>query len=208
MKIVLLGAPGAGKGTQAERIAAKYLIPHLSTGDILRGAVSTGTPEGVKASEFMNKGALVPDELVLAMVRKEIARLDKGFLLDGFPRTIPQAEALDTFTTLDSVINIDVDFDLLLKRLTGRRTCTGCGKVYHIMYNPPKDEAECDECSSDLMQRKDDNEETVRNRIETYISQTQPLVDYYGKSGVIETVDGNGEIDAIFLDIARHLDSL
>ncbi len=206
MKIVLLGAPGAGKGTQAKRISERYGVPHLSAGDILRNAASARTPEGMEAAGYMDQGKLVPNEVVLSIVKSEIQRLKKGFILDGFPRTIPQAESLGTFTELDTVINIEVDFALLLKRLTGRRSCPKCGAVYHILNNPPSTEGLCDKCGTELIQRKDDNEETVKKRIDTYVSLTQPLIEYYKKKGILRNVNGNGKIDQIFQEIAELLD--
>jgi len=207
MRIVLLGAPGAGKGTQAKFISDKYGVPHLSTGDMLRDAVRRMTPEGIKAEEYMNSGRLVPDDVVLSIVEKRI-RESNGFLLDGFPRTIPQAQALEKITPLDAVIDIEVDFNVLLQRLTGRRTCPKCGAVYHILYNPPGKEGICDRCSTSLVQREDDNEVTVKKRIETYREQTQPLIDYYRERGLLYPVDGNRGIQEIFRDIVRLLEGL
>ena len=204
MRIVLLGAPGAGKGTQAKFISDKYEIPHLSTGDMLRDAVRQRTPEGIRAEEYMNLGRLVPDDVVLSIVEKRIKE-SNGFLLDGFPRTIPQAQALEKITPLDAVIDIEVDFDVLLQRLTGRRTCPKCGAVYHILYNPPKKEGICDRCGTSLIQREDDNEVTVKKRIETYREQTQPLINYYRERGLLHPVDGNRGIQEIFRDIVEIL---
>ena len=204
MRIVLLGAPGAGKGTQAKFISDKYEIPHLSTGDMLRDAVRQRTPEGIRAEEYMNLGRLVPDDVVLSIVEKRI-KGSNGFLLDGFPRTIPQAQALEKITPLDAVIDIEVDFDVLLQRLTGRRTCPKCGAVYHILYNPPKKEGICDRCGTSLIQREDDNEVTVKKRIETYREQTQPLINYYRERGLLYPVDGNRGIQEIFKDIVEIL---
>ncbi len=208
MKIVLLGAPGAGKGTQAKKIQEQYSIPHLSAGDMLRDAVSRKTAGGTKASEYMDQGKLVPDSLVIDIIRQKIHDIDSGFILDGFPRTFFQACQLDTFVELDAVISIDVPFHHLLKRLTGRRSCPQCGAVYHVLNNPPDVEDTCDVCSTQLVLRPDDNEETVKTRIETYISATQPLIEYYTDKGVLHSVDGDMEIDEIYKNIDRILRTL
>lgn len=208
MNLVLLGAPGAGKGTQAKKILEKFRVPHLSAGDLLREAVARGTPRGKEAAGFMSRGALVPDTLVIAIIRERIRELDSGFILDGFPRTIFQARELDKFVTLDTVISIDVPFDQLLARLTGRRSCPECGAVYHVVYNPPLKENICDACHAKLIQRADDNKETVTSRIETYVSQTQPLIHYYEERNILHHVDGSKEIDGIFREIGEYLTSL
>jgi len=208
MNIVLLGAPGAGKGTQAKKIHEKYDIPHLSAGDLLRGAVAENTPEGKQASEFMNRGALVPDGIILTIINREIELLEHGYILDGFPRTLSQAEQLENFTTLVAVLNIDVDFDLLLERLTGRLSCPSCGAVYHNTYNTPKLAGTCDVCAAELVTRKDDTEETVKKRIDTYLSLTRPLIDHYREKGLLVDFDGNRDIDEIFQNIVNFLDRL
>ena len=212
MNIVFLGPPGAGKGTQAKRIAEKYGIPQISTGDMFREHLSKGTELGQKAKEYMDKGQLVPDEIVLGMVEERLKQPDceKGFILDGFPRTVPQAEALDKLLEkmgkkIDYAICIDVPDDELVKRLTGRRTCKKCGMMYHVMFKPPKEEGKCDVCGGELYQRADDNEETVRNRLKVYHEQTEPIIAYYEKKGVLHRVDGMGSIDEIFDRIVQIL---
>jgi adenylate kinase len=205
MNVILLGAPGAGKGTQAEKISAAYRIPHVSTGDMLRDAVASGTPLGLEAKQFMDRGDLVPDALVVGIVKDRLsyADCDNGCLLDGFPRTVAQADALDgalsgVGKTIDAAVNIDVSEDELMSRLTGRRTCSGCDRVYHVAFNPPKAEGVCDVCSSPLYQREDDSEKTVSNRLRVYHEQTAPLVDYYESRGLLKNVDGNGSPDEVF----------
>jgi len=208
MRIVLLGAPGSGKGTQAKRLVEKYKIPQISTGDLLRAAVSAGTPLGLKAKEAMDAGQLVSDEIVLGIIRERLAAPDanKGFILDGFPRNIPQAEALDAMLAsvgmpLQAAILIDVDFDVLMQRLTGRRTCASCGQMYNIYTSPPQLDDRCDKCGGNLRHRADDNEETIGNRLRVYTAQTAPLVEYFRSRGKLYTVDGVGEIDEIFAQI-------
>jgi len=203
--MILLGAPGAGKGTQAEKIAAAYQIPHVSTGDMLRDAVASRTPLGLEAKQFMDRGDLVPDALVVGIVKDRLshADCDSGCLLDGFPRTVAQADALDgalsgVGKTIDVAVNIDVSEDELMNRLTGRRTCSGCDRVYHVVFNPPKTEGVCDVCSSPLYQREDDSEETVSNRLRVYREQTAPLVNYYESRQLLMNVDGNGSPDEVF----------
>ncbi len=212
MNIVFLGPPGAGKGTQAKRIAEKYGIPQISTGDMFREHLSKGTELGKKAKEYMDKGALVPDEIVLGMVEERLKQPDceKGFILDGFPRTVPQAEALDKLLEklgkkIDYAILIDVPDEELVKRLTGRRTCKKCGMMYHVMFKPPKEEGKCDVCGGELYQRADDNEETVRNRLKVYHEQTEPIISYYEKKGVLHRIDGMGSIEEIFNRIVQLL---
>lgn len=209
----MLGPPGAGKGTQASAIIKKYNIPHISTGDIFRANIKKGTELGKKAKAYMDKGQLVPDELVVSIVKDRLLEDDckDGFLLDGFPRTVKQAEALDEELTkmelkLDHVINIDVESDELIKRAVGRRICKNCGATYHIEFNPPKKEEECDVCGGELYQRDDDTEETVANRIEVYLKETKPLVDYYTKKGIIFSVDGKQAIEDVFKDIVKSLE--
>lgn len=214
MRIVLLGGPGSGKGTQAKMLTEKYNIPQVSTGDIFRAALKEGTPMGLKAKEYMDKGELVPDDVVVGVVEERLTQpdLDKGYMLDGFPRTLPQAEALDKIlekqgVSLDHAILVDVPDEELMKRLTGRRTCRNseCGKMYHVMFNPPKQEGVCDACGSELYQRDDDSEATIRERLNVYHQQTAPLVDYYDKKGLLRRVNGVGPIDEIFGQITKIL---
>ena len=212
MRLILLGPPGAGKGTQAANIVEKYRIPHISTGDIFRKNIQEGTELGKKAKEYMDQGLLVPDELVVAIVEERLKEADckDGFLLDGFPRTVEQAEALDKVlaemdVALDSVINIEVDKEILVNRAVGRRICKDCGATYHIEFNPPQKEGVCDKCGGSLYQRADDNEETVSTRVEVYLKQTQPLIDYYTKRGILITIDGQQPIDKVFEDIVNAL---
>ena len=212
MNLILLGPPGAGKGTQAAKIIGKYEIPHISTGDIFRENIKEGTPLGKKAQEYMNRGELVPDSLVIEIATDRLTKDDckEGFLLDGFPRTVEQAEALDKFLAedgkkVDHVLDIDVEADILMKRLTGRRVCKGCGATFHITNIPPKVEGVCDVCGEELYQRDDDTEETVANRIEVYNSQTKPLIDYYEKSGNISHLDGSVDPDELLAEIVKIL---
>lgn len=213
MRLVLLGPPGAGKGTQASAIVKKYNIPHISTGDIFRANIKEGTELGKKAKEYMDKGLLVPDEVVVSIVKDRLTKDDctNGFLLDGFPRTVNQAEALDTELSsmgikLDKVINIDADSKILIERAIGRRICKECGATYHIKFNPPKVEGKCDEDNSPLFQRDDDVEETVSTRINVYFEQTQPLIDYYQQKGLILNIDGTKQIEDIFNTIVEALE--
>ncbi len=215
MDLVLMGLPGAGKGTQAEKIIAKYGIPHISTGDMFRAAIKEGTPLGKQAKQFMDAGELVPDEVTIGIVRERLAKsdCDDGFLLDGFPRTVPQAEALDAILqdmnrSIDYVININVERDKLLERLTGRRVCRNCGATYHMVFNRPKQDGTCDKCGGELYQREDDNEKTVANRLEVNINQQEPLLQYYEDTGVLQTVDGNRDIDEVFEDVDNLIGSL
>jgi adenylate kinase len=208
VNIVLMGLPGAGKGTQAEKIVEKYGIPHISTGDMFRAAIKDGTELGLKAKSFMDNGDLVPDEVTIGIVRERLSKEDcgKGFLLDGFPRTVAQAEALENILAdlgkkMNYVINIDVDKDILMGRLTGRRICKECGATYHLVFNPPKEEGVCDRCCGELYQRADDNEETVQNRLDVNIKQTQPLLAYYEDKGYLKNIDGQQDIDKVFADI-------
>jgi adenylate kinase len=204
MNLILLGPPGAGKGTQAKLLCNKYNIPQISTGDILRSAVREQTVMGVKAKQFMDGGSLVPDEVVVGIVEERLQKPDceKGFILDGFPRTIPQADALkQTLKNLgkdiDYVISIAVNNDELLSRITGRRTCTKCGKGYHVTFDPPKVAGVCDVCGADLYQRDDDREDTIRRRLQVYDQQTEPLITYYGNESLLRTVIGTGSIEDI-----------
>ncbi len=210
--IILLGAPGAGKGTQAKKIATSFAIPQISTGDMLREAVKNGTEMGLKAKGFMDAGGLVPDEVVIGIVRDRLKAKDcgKGFILDGFPRTIPQAQALDRVIKelgkdIRVVLSLEVDEKELLERLTGRRTCTACGAMYHIRFNPPKADGKCDKCATALIQRDDDKESTIKARLVNYKKSTEPLLDYYKGTGKIKAVKATGEIDAIYNNIAKIL---
>ncbi|NCO65250.1 MAG: adenylate kinase [Candidatus Aquicultor secundus] len=213
MNVILLGPPGAGKGTQAERIVKGYGLIHISTGDMLRAAVKNGTEMGLKAQEYMTAGALVPDEVVIGIVRDRIAEKDveeKGFLLDGFPRTVGQADALDKVLSslgknLDAVVNIIVPDEELLDRLTGRRICKSCQKPYHMVFSPPQKEGVCDTCGGELYQRADDTIETVKNRLDVYHSQTSPLIEYYTKKGVLFDIDGTKGMEDVFGDISNAL---
>ncbi|NOZ76560.1 MAG: adenylate kinase [Euryarchaeota archaeon] len=208
MKLILLGAPGAGKGTQAQKLVEHYKIPQISTGDLLRAAVKAGTELGKQANEYMTAGKLVPDEVVIGLIEERLKEDDckDGFILDGFPRTVAQAEKLEEITDIDAVVNIAVDTSILLDRLTGRRTCKECNAMYHLIFNPPKEEGKCDACGGELYQRADDNEETVKSRIETYNESTAPLVDFYRKKGKLKEVDGQGAIDEIFQNILKVLE--
>lgn len=212
LRTILLGPPGAGKGTQAVKIATKYNIPHISTGDIFRDNIKKGTDLGKKAQEYMNKGELVPDDLVIEIATTRLLDDDckNGFLLDGFPRTVYQAEKLDEFLTahgqkLDTVLDLQVGEDELMTRLTGRRVCKKCGASYHVVNIPPKQEGICDTCGGELIQRPDDTAETVKNRIDVYNEQTMPLVDYYEKAGNIVHIDGAKGLEGTFADIVRAL---
>ena len=210
--LILLGPPGAGKGTQASRIVAGYGIPHISTGDILRAAVKNQTQMGLEAKKYMDAGDLVPDSVVIGIVEDRLREPDtgKGFLMDGFPRTIPQAEALDKALeglgrTVTKVIVLLVDEDLLIARLTGRRICRSCQTPFHVLFTPPKEEGVCDVCGGELYQRDDDTEATVRNRLEVYGNQTEPLIDYYDKAGVVVRIDGAQLPDVTYEDIRAAL---
>jgi adenylate kinase len=215
VNLVLMGLPGAGKGTQAERIVEQYGIPHISTGDMFRAAMKEGTELGLQAKSFMDKGALVPDEVTIGIVRERLSKEDcqKGFLLDGFPRTVPQADALETLLEelnrkIDFVININVDKSILMERLTGRRICKDCGATYHLVFNPPANEDVCDRCGGELYQRADDNEETVQNRLDVNIKQSKPLLDFYQTKGYLRSIDGQQDIKKVFADINQLLGSL
>lgn len=212
MNLILLGPPGAGKGTQAVKIVEKYHIPHISTGDIFRENIKKGTELGKKAQEYMNRGELVPDDLVIEIACNRLLAEDcaQGFLLDGFPRTVYQAEKLDEFLEshgkkVEHVLDIAVDKEELIARLIGRRVCKSCGASYHIVNMPPKKEGVCDTCGGELYQRADDTKETVENRIEVYEAQTMPLIDYYEKAGVIAHIDGSTGLENVFADIVNVL---
>ena len=215
MRIVLLGAPGSGKGTQAKLLTEKYRIPHVSTGDLLRANLAAGTPLGLQAKAAMDAGQLVSDDLVLAIIRDRLKNPDakKGFILDGFPRNIPQANALDAMLRnigqpLDAAILMEVDFDILMQRLTGRRTCENCGAAYNVYTNPPRLEDQCDRCGGPLHHRADDNEETIGNRLRVYEGQTKPLIGYYRDQGRIETVDAVGDVKDILKRMIAVLDPI
>ena len=208
MNIILLGAPGAGKGTQATRISDAYKLPHISTGDIFRENIKNATPIGLLAKSYIDKGQLVPDEVTCKIVEERIAKADckDGYMLDGFPRTIAQAEALAKVAKIDAVINIDVDTSLLMARLCGRRVCKDCGESYHI--SRLNGETKCTRCGGELYQRKDDNPETVESRLEVYNAQTSPLIAYYGEKGVLVNIDGNASPDQVFEEVSAKLDAL
>lgn len=215
MNLVLMGLPGAGKGTQAERIVENYEIPHISTGDMFRAAIKEGTQLGLEAKSYIDKGELVPDEVTIGIVRERLSKADceKGFLLDGFPRTVAQAEALEQMLEglnrkIDYVINIDVDQSILMDRLTGRRICKECGATYHLVFNPPAQEGVCDKCGGELYQRADDNSETVANRLEVNVKQSKPLLDFYETKGYLRNINGDQDINVVFEDIRALLGGL
>lgn len=212
MKIIMLGAPGAGKGTQAKMIADKYQIPHISTGDIFRANIKNGTELGKEAKKYMDQGLLVPDELTVKILLDRVAQPDcaNGYVLDGFPRTIPQAEVLDKALTelndkIDYAINVDVPDENIVKRMSGRRACVACGTTYHIEHIPPKKEGVCDKCGEPLILRDDDKPETVLNRLKVYHDQTQPLIDFYTGKGVLKSVDGTVDMQDVFASIVAIL---
>ena len=212
MKIIMLGAPGAGKGTQAKQIAAKYEIPHISTGDIFRANIKEGTALGMEAKSYMDKGQLVPDELTVKILLDRVSKDDckNGYVLDGFPRTIPQADVLDKAVSelndkIDYAINVDDKDDNIIRRMSGRRACLNCGATYHIVNVPPKKEGICDTCGSELVIRDDDKEETVKARLLAYHEQTQPLIDYYNNKGILKEVDGTKDMNDVFADIVNIL---
>jgi adenylate kinase len=213
MNIVLFGPPGAGKGTQAKELTKKYGIPHISPGDILRANVRDGTELGMKAKEYEDRGELVPDTVLIGLIRNRLNEPDckEGYLLDGYPRTIPQADALDIILReigkpLDVVINIDVSDDSLVERLSGRRTCPTCGESYHVVFNPPEQQGVCDACGSQLYQREDDREEVIRQRLAVYNQKTKPLIDYYAKAGILVNIDGSGTVDEVFRAVTAVMD--
>ena len=212
MKIVMLGAPGAGKGTQAERIAEKYQIPHISTGDIFRANIKEGTELGKKAKSYMDQGLLVPDSLTVDLLMDRISQPDckNGYILDGFPRTIPQAESLKAALSekgeaLDFAVDVDVPDENIVARMSGRRACPKCGATYHIVYAAPKQEGICDKCGAELILRDDDKPETVQNRLKVYHDQTQPLIEYYTGEDILHTVDGTQDMEKVFEDIMNIL---
>ena len=212
MKIIMLGAPGAGKGTQAKKIAEKYMIPHISTGDIFRANIKNGTELGKKAKTYMDKGLLVPDELVVDLVVDRVNQEDctNGYVLDGFPRTIPQAEALDKALAamnqkMDYAIDVEVPDENIIHRMSGRRACVDCGATYHLVYAPTKVENVCDKCNGTLILRDDDKPETVKKRLDVYHEQTQPLIEYYTNSGILKEVDGTIDIEDVFGEIVKIL---
>ena len=212
MKIIMLGAPGAGKGTQAKMIADKYGVPHVSTGDIFRATIKNGTELGMEAKKYMDQGLLVPDELTVKILLDRVSQPDckNGYVLDGFPRTIPQAEVLDKALaelgeSIDYAIDVDVPDENIVKRMSGRRACVSCGATYHVVHVPPKKEGICDRCGSELILRDDDKPETVKNRLDVYHKQTQPLIDFYTKKGVLKTVDGTVDMQDVFKAIVAIL---
>lgn len=216
LNLMLMGLPGAGKGTQAEKIVDEYKIPHISTGDIFRAAMKNGTPMGLEAKKFIDKGELVPDEVTNGIVKERLAKDDvnDGYMLDGFPRNMAQAEALDEFgkelgKSLNCVINIHVDPESLMERLTGRYICRNCGATYHKVFNPTKVEGTCDRCGGhEFFQREDDKPETVKNRLDVNIKMNTPLLDFYKKQGLLHEVNGNQDIDKVFADIKEILDQI
>jgi adenylate kinase len=215
VNVLLMGPPGAGKGTQADLIKDRYPIPHISTGDMFREAVSTGTELGKEAKKYMDSGKLVPDEVTIGIVQERLAQDDckEGFLLDGFPRTVKQAEALDQVLAklgkkVEAAINITVPEDILYERMSGRISCKDCKTVYHLKFNPPAKAGICDKCGGELIQRSDDQGDTVKRRLEVYAEQTNPLIEYYEKQGVLYDIDGNRDSQAVFADIAKVMESL
>lgn len=215
MQLIFLGPPGAGKGTQSDLIIQKYQIPHISTGDMFRQAVKEQTPAGKEAQKYMDAGALVPDSVTIAIVKERLQKSDcqKGYLLDGFPRTLVQAEALVKLTeeigsSIQCVLNLIINEDVLLDRISGRRICKVCGATYHLINNPTKVEGVCDKCGGELYQRKDDNVESVKVRLDAYRNQTAPLVDFYGKLGIVANIDGLQDINQVFADIEKHLEKI
>ena len=206
MNVILLGAPGAGKGTQATKLVEKYDVPHISTGDIFRANIKGQTPIGIVAKSYIDKGQLVPDEVTVEIVKNRLNEEDcqqKGYLLDGFPRNLFQAEELDKFSNVEKVVNVSVDLSKLLKRITGRRVCSKCGESYHVDFLNGK--TDCARCGGELIQRADDNEATVEKRLAVYAEQTKPLIEYYEKAGKLVTVDGDKSIDAVFAEICEKL---
>jgi len=210
MKLVIFGPPSAGKGTQAQRLSHQYGIPQVSTGDLLRKAVADKTPLGLKVKSYLDQGKLGPDNLIVQLIKERVSKPDckNGYLLDGFPRTMGQAKELEKMTDIDLVLNIVVDFEVLVERAVGRRTCPKCSAVYHVKFNPPMNEGICEKCGSQLIQRDDDKEETVRNRLKVYQEQTEPLIEYYRRKGKLVDIDGSGGIDAVFGRMVSMVDKL
>jgi len=213
LKIIIMGGPGAGKGTQASPLVERYHFPHISTGDMFRAAIKNGTDLGLKAKSFMDAGGLVPDDVTIGIVAERLALPDcvEGFLLDGFPRTLAQGHALGQILDrlgmkLDGVINIEVDEEVLLPRLTGRRVCRKCGATYHMIFNPPQQAGVCGQCGGELYQRSDDTIDTAKNRLDVYNQQTEPLISYYQKQGLLKRINGDQPIDQVFSDILKALD--
>jgi adenylate kinase len=210
MKLVIFGPPSAGKGTQAQKLSKQYGIPQVATGDLLRKAVADKTPLGLKIKSYLDQGKLGPDEVIVQLIKERVAKPDckNGFLLDGFPRTMGQAKELERMTDIDLVLSIVVDFDALVERAVGRRTCPKCSAVYHIKFNPPMNEGICEKCGSKLIQRDDDKEDTVRNRLKIYQEQTAPLIEYYRKKGKLVDIDGSGGIDAVYSQMVKAISNM
>ncbi|MCK5879041.1 MAG: adenylate kinase [Holophagae bacterium] len=208
-KVVFLGAPGTGKGTQARKLSKKYGLPHVSTGDILRNAVKMGTEMGLKAKAVMDRGDLIPDDVILGIIKNRLLKPDcaNGFLLDGFPRTLGQAEGFDRLDSVNCAIQIDVPDDVLVKRLVSRRTCPSCGTMYHLGYHPPEVAGVCDKCGSTLVQREDDREDVVKSRFRVYVDKTAPLIGYYREKSVLHNVDGNRNVKLVFSDIVQIVEA-
>jgi len=210
MKLIIFGPPSAGKGTQAQKLSKKYGIPQISTGDLLREAVAKKTPLGLKIKSYLDTGRLGPDDLIVQLIKDRVSQPDckNGYLLDGFPRTIGQANELDKMTRIDLVLNIAVDLELLVERSVGRRICKNCAAVYHVKFNPPKKQGVCDKCGSELIQRDDDKEETVRKRLKVYTEQTAPLIEHFKNNGILVDIDGSVGIDGVFDQMVRAIDKL
>ena len=210
MKLVIFGPPSAGKGTQAQKLSQRYGLPQVSTGDLLRKAVADHTPLGKKVKSFLDQGKLGPDPLIVELIKDRVSKPDcrNGYLLDGFPRTMNQAKELEKMTDIDLVLNIVVDQEILVERAVGRRSCPKDGSVYHVKFNPPKKDLVCDKCGTELVQRDDDREDTVRNRLKVYQEQTAPLIEYYRKKGKLVDIQGTGGIDAVFERMVRSIDSI
>ncbi|MBU0624340.1 MAG: adenylate kinase [Candidatus Thermoplasmatota archaeon] len=210
MKLVIFGPPSAGKGTQAQKLSKQYGIPQVATGDLLRKAATDRTPLGLKIKSYVDQGKLGPDDIIVRLIKERVSKPDcrKGFLLDGFPRTMGQAKELEKMTDIDLVLGIVVDFEVLVERAVGRRTCPKCSAVYHIKFNPPMNEGTCEKCGSRLIQRDDDKEETVRNRLRVYQEQTAPLIEYYRKKGKLVDIDGAGGIEAVFAQMVDAISRL
>ena len=210
MKLVIFGPPSAGKGTQAQKLSKQYRIPQVATGDLLRKAVADKTPLGLKIKSYLDQGKLGPDEVIVQLIKERVAKPDckNGFILDGFPRTMGQAKELERMSDIDLVLSIVVDFEVLVERAVGRRTCPKCSAVYHIKFNPPMNEGICEKCGSKLAQRDDDKEDTVRNRLKVYQEQTAPLVEYYREKGMLVDIDGSGGIDAVYAQMVKAISNV